>query len=97
MSIYKMPNGKDPREAGLDFTIDMGSEVGNAQITSCTWSVTPTGELSIVGQDIVGAKLIVYLSGGVVGTQYTVTAEADVDVDPPRTLVRSFLVQVVYK
>lgn len=88
-SILKDPN------ADLPYAIDWTEWLGEADIDESTWTISGTG-LEQDDDEIVSAGKVtqVWLSGGTVGTKYTVTNRITTDETPPRVDDRSFYVQI---
>lgn len=84
---------KDP-DATLDYGIDWTNwlETGDS-IASSAWEV-PTG-LTLTSQSNTNNKTLVWLSGGTVGTTYTVRNRITTASTPPRVEDRSILIQVI--
>ncbi len=86
---------KDPADV-LDYQFDVSAAlVGNASdaIASVAAVVTPAGGLAVDSTAVDGAVAVLWLSGGVAGTVYTV--QIDVTTVSGRTVSRSVLLPVV--
>jgi hypothetical protein len=63
-------------DATLDYGFDWSdwlTESDADTISSSTWEVSPTGSLTIDSEDNTSTTTKVWLSGGIIGTKYTVT------------------------
>lgn len=80
----------DP-DATLDYQIDWEAWLAGDTLTRSTWNV-PDG-LTHVADTYTDTTTTIWLSGGVVDTEYTVTNQ--IETDAGRTDERSFIVKVV--
>ncbi len=79
--------------ATLDFGNDWGSWLHAGEtITASTWAASGTG-LIVAGSSVASGTAIAWLSGGTVGTTYTVANR--ITTSQGRTDERTFTVQVV--
>ena len=81
---------KDPN-AVLDYAVDWSKWLAGDQISDSSWSVSDPA-LEISDQANTATQATVWLSGGAVGTSYTVTNK--ITTQAGRIDERSFIVQV---
>jgi len=63
-------NFKDPDEV-LDYEVDWTARIGTDNISSAVWTSSPAG-LTIDSSQIVGKLTVVWLSDGILETEYAV-------------------------
>jgi len=84
---------KDP-DAVLDYQWDWESWLNGDTITEAALSVSPSGEMAVDSTVTADSTVTGWLSGGEVGTEYTVTCHVTAANDPAREDDRSIIISI---
>lgn len=85
---------QDP-SAELDYAIDWTAWLtGSEVIVTSTWTVSPTGEMTIPLNSHSTVDTTAWVTGGVLGATYTLTNDITTNSSPARTDQRSFQITI---